>query len=113
MVKNPRLCLEDIARSIRWIEADIKHLEFDAFRRSRTIMQAVERNIEIISEASRKIPGDMKAKHPEIAWQALAGIGNILRHDYDEIVPSIIWKAITHDLKPLKLAVRKLLDGLE
>jgi uncharacterized protein with HEPN domain len=53
MSKNPRLALEDIVRSIGWIENDIKYVDFRAFKRNRMLMQAVERNIEIISEASR------------------------------------------------------------
>jgi uncharacterized protein with HEPN domain len=42
---------------------------------------AVERCIEIMSEASRHLPDDLKARHPEIEWRKVAGVGNILRHD--------------------------------
>jgi uncharacterized protein with HEPN domain len=112
MSKNPRLALEDIVRSIGWIENDIKYVDFRAFKRNRMLMQAVERNIEIISEASRRIPAALRAKHTHIPWQQIAGIGNILRHDYDEVVPTIIWKAVRHDLKSLKKAVQQMLAEL-
>jgi uncharacterized protein with HEPN domain len=52
----------------------------------------VERGVEIISEASRHLTEDPKARHPEIPWQKVAGIGNVLRHNYESIAAPIIWK---------------------
>jgi uncharacterized protein with HEPN domain len=51
---------------------------------------AAERCIEIISEASRRIPADWKAEHPSIPWPDIAGIGNVLRHDYEDVNLDII-----------------------
>jgi uncharacterized protein with HEPN domain len=50
----------------------------------------VERGAEIISEASRRLPGEMKARHPEIPWSKVAGIGNVLRHDYQAVSAPIM-----------------------
>lgn len=50
----------------------------------------VERGVEIISEASRRLPDALKAAHPEIPWRKIAGVWNVLRHDYNEIAISII-----------------------
>jgi uncharacterized protein with HEPN domain len=52
----------------------------------------VERRVGIISEASRHLTEDLKARHPEIPWQKVAGIGNVLRHNYESIAAPIIWK---------------------
>ena len=45
---------------------------------------AVTRCLEISSEASRRLPGEIKTRHPGIAWREIAGAGNIYRHDYDK-----------------------------
>ena len=51
---------------------------------------AAERCIEIVSEASRRIPADWKAEHPSIPWSDIAGIGSVLRHDYEDVNLDII-----------------------
>ena len=66
----------------------------------------VERGVEIISEASRHLPDDLKARNPEIPWQKVAGIGNILRHNYESIAAPVLWKLVQADLPALKKACR-------
>jgi uncharacterized protein with HEPN domain len=112
MTKHQRPALEDILRSIEWIEKDTKGKTFDSFARDRQARQLVERNVEIVSEASRRIPGAMKADFPGIPWKAIAGVGNVLRHDYEEVAPKVLWDVVREDLKPLKAAVQKMLRGL-
>lgn len=50
----------------------------------------VQRGIEIISEASRHLSSELKARHPEIPWQKVAGIGNVLRHGYETIAAPVL-----------------------
>jgi uncharacterized protein with HEPN domain len=69
------------------------------------LRSAIERGIEVISEASRHLRSDLKAQHKEVRWKDIAGIGNILRHEYQHIDPAIIWKAVKNDLPPLKEAL--------
>ncbi len=66
----------------------------------------IQRGIEIISEASRHLPNDMKARHPNIPWAKVAGIGNVLRHGYEDIAPAILWKLVREDLPHLEHACR-------
>jgi uncharacterized protein with HEPN domain len=79
----------------RWPEKTIRDYE-----RSWLLRSAVERGIEVISEASRHLGRDLKAQHKDVRWKDIAGIGNILRHDYQRIDASIIWKAVKDDLPP-------------
>ncbi len=67
----------------------------------------VERGVEIISEASRHLPDDVKARHPGIPWRKVAGIGNILRHDYETIAAPVLWAVVRNDLPSLELVCRE------
>ncbi|MGC2087464.1 MAG: HepT-like ribonuclease domain-containing protein [Bradyrhizobium sp.] len=77
---------------------------------------AIERGVEIISEASRHLGHELKSTHKNVRWQDIAGIGNILRHDYQRVDSEIIWRAVKDDLPELKqavLAIRRELGGDE
>jgi uncharacterized protein with HEPN domain len=54
----------------------------------------VTRCLEIISEASRRLPDDMKARHPGIAWKKMAGAGNIYRHDHEDVAAQLVWGTV-------------------
>ncbi|HWP25983.1 MAG TPA: DUF86 domain-containing protein [Xanthobacteraceae bacterium] len=66
------------------------------------LRMAIERLFEIISEASRHIPDDLKRQDATIAWRRLADLGNWLRHAYHRIDPDILWNMAENDLEPLK-----------
>jgi uncharacterized protein with HEPN domain len=69
---------------------------------------AVERLLEIISEASRHIPSEMKAREPNINWRRLADLGNWLRHAYHRTDPGILWDMVENDLEVLKIFVKRI-----
>ena len=71
------------------------------------MQRALERGLEIISEASRHLPDDLKDRHPHIPWRKVAGIGNVLRHDYERIAPAILWKLMRDDLPVLEKICRE------
>jgi uncharacterized protein with HEPN domain len=73
---------------------------------------AVERNLERISEASRHIPSELKAQHKSIPWRAVASLGNVLRHDYPQVKDPRLWRIVIQDLSPLKAAVAAMLRAL-
>jgi len=108
---SPRLVsrLEDILEAMAAIAAYTAGKGFDDYARERIVRDAVERNLERISEASRHIPDDLKARHAEIPWQQVAGIGNILRHAYPIVDDSLVWEVVVRDLPPLKAAIEAML----
>src|SRR5271167_4155430 len=59
--------------------------------------------IEIISEASRRLPDDLKARHPSIAWKEMAGAGNIYRHDDGHVAAQHVWDAVRNHLPALRV----------
>jgi uncharacterized protein with HEPN domain len=66
---------------------------------------AVTRCLEIISEASRRLPDDMKARHPAIAWKQMAGAGNVYRHDYEDVAAEFVWETVKRALPPLRTVI--------
>jgi len=71
--------------------------------------RAVEHALLIIAEASKHIPDDLKAARPEVPWQKIHGLGNMLRHEYRRIDADILWSVVTESLDDLDEAVAVLL----
>jgi len=75
--------LRDIAHHIDLAASFVAGMDYEAFLADPRTVYAVTRCLEIISEASRRLADDLKARHPSIAWRDIAGAGNIYRHDYE------------------------------
>lgn len=80
----------------------------DRFADDLVIRLAVERLLEVISEASRFIPTDLKSREPAINWRGLADLGNWLRHAYHRTDPDLLWTMIENDLEPLKTFIERI-----
>ena len=104
--------LKDIIDAIAHIQSVIVGISLDAFEADWQKRWLVERGVEIISEASRRLSPELKSRHPEIPWPKVAGIGNILRHEYERIAPDILWKLAQEDLGVLDTACRRELSNL-
>ena len=102
--------LRHILAEIELVRSFVAGRSLDDHRRDRMLRRAVERSLEIISEASRHIPTDLQAAHPEIPWRSVADIGNVLRHGYDQIADHRIWAVVEQELEPLEKAVRAMLE---
>ncbi len=98
--------LTDIIEAIERIRDVLKEISLETFENDWQRQLIVERGVEIISEASRHLTNDLKARNPEIPWQKVAGIGNVLRHDYENIAAPVIWKLVRADLPALEKACR-------
>jgi uncharacterized protein with HEPN domain len=83
--RSPLLRIHDMLESIRGIEKALAGKSIRDYERSWLLRSAVERGIEVISEASRHLGRDLKAQHKDVRWKDIAGIGNILRHDYQRV----------------------------
>jgi uncharacterized protein with HEPN domain len=100
--------LDHVLTAIADIRALLRDCSRADFETDRMRRMAIERLLEIISEASRFIPDDMKANEKSIPWQRMADLGNWLRHAYHRIDADILWNIIQNDLDPLKRFVEKI-----
>jgi uncharacterized protein with HEPN domain len=84
------------------IEAFSAGMDLDAFAADRKTRYAVVRALEIISEASRRLPVELKDRRPEIDWIAVAAADNVYRHEYEGVDENLIWHTVRHDLGALR-----------
>jgi uncharacterized protein with HEPN domain len=98
-----------ILEAIVHIERALAEIDYQQFADDLFLCLAIERLLEIISEASRKIPTDIKAEAPDIPWQQMADLGNRLRHAYHRIEPEILWRIAHEDLTPLKWFIERII----
>ena len=97
--------LRDILHHIELATHFAAGFDQELFRRDTKTVYAATRCLEIISEASRRLPDDLKQRHPLIAWKQMAGAGNIYRHDYEDVASDLVWETIQRALPPLRVAV--------
>jgi len=114
MKKDPKILIEHILESIERIEQYIEGTTKDQFLDSIQLQDAVTRRIEIIGEAVKNIPKHVKDKYRDVAWKEIAGMRDILIHEYFGVDLELTWKIAKKDVRQLKsklLKVKKNLEG--
>jgi uncharacterized protein with HEPN domain len=99
--------LDDILESMNKIENYTRGLDYEKFVQRDMVIDAVIRNFEIIGEASKNIPEDVRNCYPDIPWGKMVGLRNIVVHAYFGVDLSIIWEIITKNLPEVKLLIEK------
>jgi uncharacterized protein with HEPN domain len=99
--------LRDILHHVHLATEFVEGFDRETFKADLRAVYAVTRCLEIISEASRRLPIDLKARHPAISWKQMAGAGNVYRHDYEDVVAQFVWDTVQHALPPLKVVVEQ------
>jgi uncharacterized protein with HEPN domain len=100
-----RLALHDIRDNARLAQEFVKGFSPEAFEADRRTFYAVTRCLEIVSEAARRLSPALRDRHPEIPWRAIMGVGNVYRHDYDNVAEEFVWRTVQHSLAPLLAVV--------
>jgi len=112
MPRDYRIYLEDILEATRKVRAYTNNLSKAAFLEDDKTFDAVVRNLEIIGEAAKSIPENVRAGAPGIEWKKIAGLRDILIHEYFGIDGEIVWDIAQHKLPDLETAVKQLLTDL-
>jgi uncharacterized protein with HEPN domain len=90
----------------------VRGLSFVQYQGSYMHRRAVERAVQIVSEAAKALPPDFLAKHPSAPWNAIIGIGNILRHEYQRLDDKQLWEIATVHLPKLQPIVAQMLTEI-
>lgn len=105
MDRLARPALQAIREAIEGLENATRGKTIEDYHSDWLLRHGIQRGIEIISEAARRVPSELLASHPEIPWAQITGIGNVLRHEYHRISDPVIWNVVQSHLRPLKLAI--------
>ena len=97
--------------AIQDIERALSNKTYDEFVADRLLRAAVERLVEIVCEATRRIPDELKCTEPAIDWQI--DFGNRLRHAYHVVDPAIVWQIVRNDLPPMKAFAQRIIAESE
>ncbi|MCP8313124.1 MAG: DUF86 domain-containing protein [archaeon] len=104
--------LQDILDSINDIESFTENMNFEDFAKDRKTINAVIRSIEVIGEATKKIPKSIKDRHPSIPWKKMAGMRDKMIHEYFGVDIRILWETIKEDIPPIKPLIQELLKSI-
>jgi uncharacterized protein with HEPN domain len=104
---EPSRRLRDILANIDRIRRHLRKMTAARFAADEKTQDAVERCLERICEAARKLGDSLDAAYPEVEFPKLRQLGSVLRHDYDDIDADILWRTVTERLDSLEAACRK------
>lgn len=96
--RNWKIYLEDILDSVKRIESYTDRIDFDGFQINQMVIDAVIRNLEIIGEACKHIPMEIRENYDDVPWKAIIGLRNVAIHEYFGLDLENIWKIIKEDL---------------
>ena len=102
----------DILSSIDEVIEFVEGLDFGGFVKDRKTVNAVIRSLEVMGEAVKKIPVEVRDRYPNIPWKHIAGMRDKLIHEYHGVDLEIVWKVIKEEIPPLKPAFERVLRDL-
>jgi uncharacterized protein with HEPN domain len=111
MPRDYKVYADDIIESIRRIREYTQGISLEALKTDTKTLDAVVRNLEIIGEAARSIPEQVRLAHPGIDWKNIIGLRNILVHEYFGIDAEIIWDIVQNKLESLRESTQRILDA--
>ena len=112
MSREPRLYLADILTCIENASKYVKGLSYKGFTEYQKTFDAVVRNLEIIGEAAKHIPEELKKKYP-YDWRSVIGLRDILVHAYFGVSTKIVWDILKNELPGLKDLIEEIIENEE
>lgn len=113
MKRDMRLYIQDILESIEAIEEYIQRLSEEEFYINRQVQDAVLRRLEIIGEAVKNIDEDFRSRYRQIPWKKMAGMRDVLIHEYFGVNLKRVWKVANSDLSGLKPTISRIWEQIK
>jgi len=110
-MRDTLLYIRDMVAAIESIEVFVSGMDFDAFKEDDKTLSAVLRKLEVLGEASKQVPPEIRERAPEIPWREMAGMRDKLIHFYFGVDAALVWRTVTEKLPELKPRLQRLLGG--
>jgi len=108
--RNWKMRIADMLECITKIRRFTKGYTFDDFQGDDKTIDSVLRNLEILGEAARQVPAEIRDQYPELPWAEMLTMRNIVIHEYHGVNLSIIWQTVKEDLPPLVSRLKRILQ---
>ena len=110
MSRETRLFLEDIVESCDKIGRYTLGLKFEQFRDSELVVDAVARNLELVGEASKGVPNELRTRYPDVPWRKMAGLRDVIVHGYFRVDVQLLWDIVQRDVPTVRQKIAAILS---